>query len=95
MIENEREYQITRSQAENFERALAEMQARPAATPEIDPLVQQAITRGMQSQLEELRAEIVAYEALRSDRQALAEPIELDDLPLTPPEEVAAPTVGE
>jgi ribosome-binding protein aMBF1 (putative translation factor) len=81
MIENDRQYQLTRSQADKFERALAEIQEMPVDATEIDPLIQQAITQGMQSQLEELRAEIEAYEALSSGRPAIHEADDFADLP--------------
>jgi hypothetical protein len=81
MIKNEQQYRITRAQAEGFERALAEMQEKPLDAPEIDLLIQQAITEGMQSQLAELRAEIDAYEARQSKRRAIQEKDDFEEFP--------------
>src|SRR2546423_9142619 len=66
MIKNGRQYRITGSHVEKFERALQEIASRPSQAAEVDPLVQRAIAEGMESQLSELREEMAEYEALRS-----------------------------
>ncbi|HBY97862.1 MAG: helix-turn-helix domain-containing protein [Ardenticatenaceae bacterium] len=64
MIRNERQYRITRAQAERFEQAL---QSLPEEQDEnIHPLLRQAEEAGLRSQLEDLRHELEEYERLRS-----------------------------
>jgi hypothetical protein len=70
MIKNERQYRITKAQAEKFERALEKAQQHPIDSSEVDTVIRDAITAGMQSQLDDLRAQLHEYEALHSGREA-------------------------
>lgn len=74
MIANERQYGITKTAIERFEKALAQVDERAA---ERHPRLQQAMRAGMESQLEELRAQVAEYEALRDGRvRSLVVPLE-------------------
>jgi ribosome-binding protein aMBF1 (putative translation factor) len=76
MIRNERQYRITNAQAERFLEALRALESRPKD----DPLCQ--IERAaLQSQLDELREELKAYDRLRSGRQRTLAVNSFDDLP--------------
>src|SRR2546430_2404400 len=81
MIKNERQYRITRAQAEKFRGALAQMDRQSRETGETDPLVQQAIVNGMESQLADLEQQIADYEALRSGRRRVVEVDSFEELP--------------
>lgn len=64
MITNERQYRMTKATAERFERAIAAENG--PGTEHIHPRLRQAMREGLQSQLDDLRADLAAYEALRS-----------------------------
>jgi ribosome-binding protein aMBF1 (putative translation factor) len=81
MIRNAREYRITKSQAEKFERALEEFDSRPSAHPNVHPRLIEAQRDAMASQLETLRREIKEYERLRSSRRRQIDPEEIARLP--------------
>ena len=82
MIKNEKQYRITNAQARRFEDALAELakQVRPA---NITPRLWQAQHDAASSQLQELRAQVEAYERLHlgKGRELVLEAVE--DLPKT------------
>lgn len=81
MIENERQYRITRAQADKFAQALAEVAARPVTTAHLHPLLRQAQEDGIRSQLTELQAQLAAYEALQSGAHTVQEFGAFEDLP--------------
>lgn len=76
MITNERQYRITKREAERFEQALAQLEQsdRPKALRRI-------MRDGMESQLQELREELAEYEALRGGHVRV---FELDSLKALP-----------
>lgn len=79
MIKNERQYTITKKQAERFEQTIRDLdrQGVPAGT---HPLLARAERDSLQSQLQDLKDELAEYEALRSG----AKPVDvrsLEDLP--------------
>ncbi len=78
MIENERQYGITRAQIRRFEEALA---AAPAAGAELHPLLRQAAAAGLESQLRDLRREAGEYEALRAGAAGSLRCASLRELP--------------
>ena len=80
MIKNERQYRITRAQAEKFERALAELLASPG-TPGVHPVLQKAQIEALRSQLGDLKAELEEYQALRSGKRRVLTLASFDDLP--------------
>ncbi len=82
MIKNERQYRITKAQAQKFAQALAEMQA-PAASDHLHPILQKAEQEALQSQWESLQSEIRDYEALLAGRQQSFQLDSFDELPRT------------
>lgn len=78
MIKNQRQYEITRAQAAEFARALA---ALDSADERIHPLIRQAQRDALESQIEELQAELEAYTALESGAVRVVELTSLADLP--------------
>jgi len=81
MIKNERQYRITRAQAQNFELALDSLEKSKAEVLEIDPILKAAEKDAMRSQLDELRGQLQEYEALRAGKQSVVEVNSLDELP--------------
>lgn len=67
MITNQRRYRITQAEAEKFEQALAEVDEKSA---HLSSRLRQAMREGLESQLNELREELAAYETLRSGRES-------------------------
>ena len=67
MITNERQYRITRAQAEKFKQALARLSQPTAADEQIHPLLRKAQADALRSQLDDLNADLYAYDALRTD----------------------------
>jgi ribosome-binding protein aMBF1 (putative translation factor) len=79
MIKNDRQYKITRAQLEKFEQALAKLEAGSAAAG-LHPRLRRAQEDALHSQIEELRAQLTEYDALRSGEITLDE-IDFDELP--------------
>ena len=80
MIKNERQYRITRAQAEKFENAIAELVSVPD-TQGLHPVLQKAQIDALKSQLGDLRAELEEYETLRAGKRHVLELDSFDDLP--------------
>lgn len=80
MIKNEREYRITKSQAQKFEQALAQGDASQEVA-DLHPLIQKAERDALQSQWDELREQIAEYESLRSGKQVVISLNSLEELP--------------
>ncbi len=83
MIKNERQYRITKAQAQKFAQALAEMQANPAASEALHPLLRKAEQDALRSQWESLQSELQDYEALLAGRQQSFQLESFDELPRT------------
>lgn len=78
MIKNERQYRITRAEAEKFAKLIAELRTKSAkARHELHHLQLDALM----SQLADLQSEIREYENLRSGKEQLQESIALEELP--------------
>ncbi len=58
MIKNERQYRITKVQAENFEPALAQLAESLDEEQRVHPLLKKAQEDALRSQLEDLRAQL-------------------------------------
>ena len=67
MISNERQYRITKAQAEKFSHALRETGTRS----KIDPLLQKLEIDALRSQLQDLEQELREYELLRSGQESV------------------------
>jgi ribosome-binding protein aMBF1 (putative translation factor) len=82
MIKNDRQYRITKAQAQKLEKALASTGKR-ADTKSVHPVLHRAQSDALRSQLADLRVEIKEYEALRSGKQTVLAFRSFDDLPRT------------
>lgn len=80
MIANERQYRITRAQAARFEAALAERASR-APNPGEHPRLRQVELDALAGQLDDLRAQLGDYDALRAGRAPAPELGCYEDLP--------------
>lgn len=80
MIKNERQYRITKAEAEKFERAVADL-AAGGTRPNVHPLLQKAELDGLRSQLEDLLAELQEYEDLKAGKRTVLEINSLEELP--------------
>jgi ribosome-binding protein aMBF1 (putative translation factor) len=80
MIKNEREYRITKAQAVKFEQALSDL-SNAGRNDSLHPLLQKAQRESLQSQLDDLREEIVDYEALKSGQRTVISLDSLEELP--------------
>jgi len=82
MIKNEKQYRITRAQARRFEESLAELarQQRPA---NVTPRLWQAQREAADSQLQELREQLDAYERLQLSKTKDLVLEAVEDLPKT------------
>jgi hypothetical protein len=60
MIENERQYRITRAQVERFERELARLSETPDDAEGVDPIIRKAMEDAVRSQLSTLRRHLKA-----------------------------------
>ena len=80
MIKNEKQYRITRAQVRRFQDALAELagQGRP---PNITPRLWEAQRQAAQSQMEELREQVKAYERLHVGQSSEVVLEAVEDLP--------------
>jgi ribosome-binding protein aMBF1 (putative translation factor) len=81
MIKNERQYRITRAQAEKFKAALAHAREISSERTEMHPLLLQAQVDALRSQLEDLEADVREYEALREGKHKVLRAESIDDLP--------------
>jgi transcriptional regulator with XRE-family HTH domain len=81
MIKNERQYRITKAQADRFENALAEMSSSHKSKEAVHPLIEKAQREAVMSQLDDLNAQISAYDALRSGKQFVLARESFEDLP--------------
>ncbi|HEV3079166.1 MAG TPA: helix-turn-helix transcriptional regulator [Gemmataceae bacterium] len=81
MIKNERQYAVTKGQEERLSRALERLLSRSGKRAALDPLLLKAEQEALQSQLQDLRAELRVYEALRSGKRVVLKLSSLDELP--------------
>jgi len=81
MIKNERQYRITKAQAERFERTISDVTSNPNSSRH--PVLRKAELAGLKSQLEDLQSEIQEYEALRSGKRRMIALDSIEDLPKT------------
>jgi ribosome-binding protein aMBF1 (putative translation factor) len=81
MIKNERQYRITKAQADRFERSMAETMTSP--NPAIHPKLRKAELDALRSQLDDLRSELREYEALRSGKRRVLSLASIEELSRT------------
>jgi transcriptional regulator with XRE-family HTH domain/dephospho-CoA kinase len=82
VIKNERQYRITKAQAEKFEKAVREMESA-RADQHVHPKLHQAQLDALRSQWTELQEELQEYESLRSGKRRVLPLDSFDDLPRT------------
>ena len=78
MIENERQYRISKAWVEKFAQSAQQMAGRGAAA---DPLIQAAMAAQYQSQIEELQHDLADYDALRGGQVTTLDVESLTALP--------------
>jgi transcriptional regulator with XRE-family HTH domain len=79
MIKNERQYRITKAEAEKFQGSLKGWD--PTPPDGIDPVVHAAQKSALESQLRDLRRDVADYESLRSGRQPVLEVDSFEEFP--------------
>lgn len=81
MIKNERQYRITKAQADKFEQALARQAEGSESNNQLHPLVRKAQKDALTSQFADLKTELREYDALRSGEQKVLELTSFDQFP--------------
>ena len=81
MIKNERQYRITRAQAERFRETLRGHRERPSDSEGLHPLIVKAQDEALSSQLEDLENELREYESLKAGAFQFEELRIVADLP--------------
>jgi transcriptional regulator with XRE-family HTH domain len=80
VITNERQYGISKAELQRFEEAAAAQQ-QEAPSEGVDPRIHEAMGASLESEIEDLRAQIKRYEDLRDGRISYRELGSLRDLP--------------
>ena len=78
MITNARQHRVTKTEIARFEEALASVDEEQK---HLHPRLRQAMRDGFESQIEELREQMAAYEALRAGKVSVLQLDSLDSLP--------------
>lgn len=81
MIKNERQYRITKAEAQKFEAAISQLREEQRRGSTLHPLIQKAQVDALSSQLDDLSAEISEYEKLRAGDMDVRELESLEKLP--------------
>ena len=81
MIKNERQYRITRAQAEKFERALKDLTREEVEAKKVHSERYTIQRDALASQLETLRQELAEYDALRRGRRKPISSSVVEELP--------------
>jgi ribosome-binding protein aMBF1 (putative translation factor) len=81
LIKNDRQFRITKAQAEKFEKVIKDTAAAPKRV--IHPALQKAEMDALKSQLSDLRQDLEEYSALRSGKRKTVALGSFDDLPKT------------
>jgi transcriptional regulator with XRE-family HTH domain len=81
MIKNERQYKITKAQADRFERSIENLGETPSVGKEVHPLILRAQQDALRSQLVELQEDLKEYEALRAGERTVLPVESFEDLP--------------
>jgi ribosome-binding protein aMBF1 (putative translation factor) len=83
MIKNERQYKITKAQAEKFASALASYRRDPSLDRDLHPLLRKAQEDALESQLADLESELQEYDALKAGQFSFDQLGSIADLPKT------------
>lgn len=83
MIKNERQYRITKRQAERFSQTLASLKQRSGETEGIHPRIARAREDAVRSQLSDLEAELQEYESLKAGNFEIEDLNVVAELPAT------------
>ncbi len=81
MIENARQYRITKAQAAKFAQAVKEFDMRQSAHVDVHPKLIKAQSDALKSQLESLQQELKEYEKTKASRKPQIDLTKLTDLP--------------
>ena len=82
MIKNERQYRITKAQADRFSQTLDSLGPRSGETEGIHPLIAKAQEDALRSQLADLEAELCEYESLKAGKFPMDELSVVAELPI-------------
>ena len=81
MIKNERQYRITKAQAQRFSESLRDIRLHQSSSDGLHPLILKAQEEALRSQLEELENELREYESLKAGAFKFEELRFITDLP--------------
>ena len=81
MIKNERQYRITRAQADRFSQTLDSLNQRPSDAEGAHPLIAKAQEDALRSQLADLEGELREYESLKAGKFPMDELSVVAELP--------------
>ena len=81
MIKNERQYRITKSQAQQFSQTLDSLRQRDSESEGIHPLIAKAQEDALKSQLTDLDGELREYETLKASKFPIDELSVVAELP--------------
>jgi DNA-binding XRE family transcriptional regulator len=84
MIKNERQYRITKAQAQRFEQALMDLANCTEIQKQENPILFEAQISALQSQLDDLREELTEYESLANHGNGEPLVFELNSLEALP-----------
>ncbi|MCY3957120.1 MAG: helix-turn-helix domain-containing protein [Chloroflexi bacterium] len=83
MIKNERQYRITKNQAERFSQTLASLRQRSGETEGVHPVIAKARENAVRSQLADLEEQLREYESLKAGNFEIKDLNVVADLPAT------------
>ena len=81
MIKNERQYRITKTQADRFSQTLDSLRQRPSETDGVHPLITRSQEDALRSQLADLERELREYESLKAGKFPIDELSVVTELP--------------
>lgn len=82
MIKNDRQYNITKAQAEKFAKALQDISEETSPDDKLHPTLAKAQREALQSQYEELKQELKEYQELKSGKRKVFKINSFEHLPL-------------
>ena len=80
MITNERQYKITKRKERSFHEAIERFDAQGNETSDVHPRIRQAEREAMESQLDDLRAELAEYDRLKAADLSVISTASVDEL---------------